>query len=156
MSYKISSRKKKYRDKKNKKKTRRQRGSADTPTRQDPQRQLSQAIWNGNVQVVRASIAAGADVNNNNDDRTTPLTLASSEGHLEVVRALLEAGADVNKSDTTKYNIRSRLVGKELKRKTKEQLLAHELFSPMPPWEMIKVLLGFMVTEGFDGSTLMT
>ena len=58
---------------------------------------------------------------------------------------------DVNKGDKTKYNVRSRLVGKELKRKTKDQLLAHELFSPMPPWEMVKVLLGFMVTDGFDG-----
>lgn len=38
-----------------------------------------------------------------------------------------------------------------MKKKTKEQLLAHELFSPMPPWEMIKVLLGFLVTDEFDG-----
>ena len=29
--------------------------------------------------------------------------------------------------------------------------MALELFSPMPPWEMIKVLLGFLVTDGFDG-----
>ena len=57
---------------------------------------------------------------------------------------------DVNKGDAIKMNIRSRLVGKELKAKTKDQLLAHELFSPMPPWEMIKVILGFLVTDNFD------
>ena len=35
----------------------------------------------------------------------------------------------VNKGDELNYNVRCRLVGKELKAKTKEALLAHELFS---------------------------
>ena len=58
---------------------------------------------------------------------------------------------DMNKRDRDNYNVRSRLVGNELKWKTKEQLLAHGLFSPMPPWEMVKVLLGFLVTDDFNG-----
>ena len=67
------------------------------------------------------------------------------------IRPVPTGWVDVNKGDKEKYNVRSRLVGKELKKKTKEALLAHELFSPMPPWEMVKVLLGFLVTEEFEG-----
>ena len=48
-------------------------------------------------------------------------------------------------------NVRCRLVGRELKAKTKEALLAHELFSAMPPWEMIKVLFGLLVTDNVPG-----
>ena len=47
-----------------------------------------------------------------------------------------------------KYNVRCRLVGKELKAKTKEALLAHELFSATPPWEMIKGLFSLLVSDG--------
>ena len=59
---------------------------------------------------------------------------------------------DVNKGDKEEYKVRSRLVGKELKAKTKEALLAHELFSAMPPWEMIKALLSLLVTKGVSRS----
>ena len=55
---------------------------------------------------------------------------------------------DVSKGDKRAYTLRSLLVGKELKAKTKETLLAHELFSAMPPWELIKVLLSGLVTDG--------
>ena len=55
---------------------------------------------------------------------------------------------DVNKGDRSCYNVRSRLVGKELRAKTKGSLLAHELFSAMPPWEMVKSLLSLLVTDG--------
>ena len=61
---------------------------------------------------------------------------------------------DVNKGDWQKVNIRSRLVGKELKSKTKEALLAHELFSAMPPWEMVKALLSLLVTDGLHEQEL--
>ena len=52
--------------------------------------------------------------------------------------------------------IRSRLVGKELKAKTKDALLAYELFSATPPWEAIKALLSMLVTDGMveDGEEL--
>ena len=43
--------------------------------------------------------------------------------------------------------LRSRIVGKELKAKTKESLLAHELFSATPPWESVKSLFSLLVTD---------
>ena len=60
---------------------------------------------------------------------------------------------EVNKGDRASYNVRSRLVGKELKAKTKGSLLAHELFSAMPPWEMVKSLLSLLVTDGFSSES---
>ena len=39
------------------------------------------------------------------------------------------------------------LVSRE-RAKTKEALLAHELFSAMPPWECVRTLLSFLVTDG--------
>ena len=43
---------------------------------------------------------------------------------------------DVNKRDESKYSVRCRLVGKELKVKTTEALLAHDLFNAVPPWRI--------------------
>ena len=55
---------------------------------------------NAHLEVVRALLAAGADVNRGNNNGVTPLHWASSlNGNLEVVQALLAAGADVNRSD---------------------------------------------------------
>ena len=59
---------------------------------------------------------------------------------------------DVNKGDKENYKMRCRLVGKELKAKTKETLLAHQLFSAMPPWEAAKTLLSLLVADGVDGA----
>ena len=70
-------------------------GDDDTP--------LTTASFFGNVEVVRALLEAGADVNKSSTDNEyshTPLSWASSEGRVEVVRALLEAGADVNKRNS--------------------------------------------------------
>ena len=53
----------------------------------------------------------------------------------------------VNKGDEQNYNVRCRLVGQELKAKTKEALLAYELFSAMPPWEIVKCLFPMLVTD---------
>lgn len=58
---------------------------------------------------------------------------------------------DANKGDDDNMNIISRLVGRELAAKTKETRLAHEVFSAMPPWEMIKILLGLLVIDGVPG-----
>ena len=54
---------------------------------------------------------------------------------------------DINKGDDEHPNYRSRLVGKELKAKTKDTLMAHELFSSMPPREMVENLLSLLVTD---------
>jgi hypothetical protein len=53
------------------------------------------AIKADKPELVRALLAAGADVAQARPDGWTPLLLASRYGHLECVRALLEAGADV-------------------------------------------------------------
>ena len=50
--------------------------------------------------------------------------------------------------DDNKYNVQCRLVGKVLRAKTKEVLLAHKLFSVIPRWKTVKALLSFLVTEG--------
>ena len=42
-------------------------------------------------------------------------------------------------------------MGRELKAKTEEVLIAHELFSAMPPWECVKTLLSLLVTVDLVG-----
>ena len=56
-------------------------------------------IWlliHGHQEVVQALIAAGANVNQQNNNGWTPLHCAASNGHQAVVQALIVAGADVN------------------------------------------------------------
>ena len=73
--------------------------------------------------------------------------MSRSAARLKGVRPVSTRWVDVNKGDCVNYNVRSRLVGRELKAKTKTAYLAHELFSAMPPWEMIKALLSLLVTR---------
>jgi ankyrin repeat protein len=55
----------------------------------------------GHLEIVKALVAAGADVNiARKGSGITPLYSASEKGHLEIVKTLLEAGADVNKATT--------------------------------------------------------
>lgn len=53
----------------------------------------------------------------------------------------------VNTGDHVNPNVRCMLVAKQIKAKTREALLAHELFSAMPPWEMMKALLSILVSS---------
>ncbi|MEI7926636.1 MAG: ankyrin repeat domain-containing protein, partial [Chloroflexota bacterium] len=64
-----------------------------------PARTLLEAAASGDLAVVRAQIAARADVNVRDGSGRTPLFLASQKGHVEVARALLDAGANVNLAD---------------------------------------------------------
>ena len=50
-----------------------------------------------------------------------------------------------DKRDPNRPKVRCRLVGRELHSRTKETLLAHELFSAMLPWGIFTVLLGLLV-----------
>ena len=49
--------------------------------------------------MVKALVAAGADVKKTQNDGETPLYCAARGGHEAVVKALIAAGADVNKAD---------------------------------------------------------
>ena len=49
--------------------------------------------------------------------------------------------------DPNRPKVRCRLVGRELRSRTKGTLLAHELFSSMHRWEIFKVLLGLFVSD---------
>jgi ankyrin repeat protein len=60
---------------------------------------LHWASGEGHLEVVKALLAAQADVKKADDDGETPLHWASDFGHLEVVEALLAAQADVNKAN---------------------------------------------------------
>jgi serine/threonine-protein phosphatase 6 regulatory ankyrin repeat subunit B len=67
---------------------------------------LKTASEKGYAAVVKALLAAGADVNKWGGPGSegydyTPLMLASKEGHLAVVKILLDAGADINKANIT-------------------------------------------------------
>ena len=55
---------------------------------------LYMAAEHGHLEVVRALLEAGADLNQANTDGDTPLCIAAQCGRKEVVRALLEAGAE--------------------------------------------------------------
>ena len=60
---------------------------------------LQQAVEAGDLERVRAALAAGADCNARNADGATVLMLAAHAGGLDIVRALIAAGADVNATD---------------------------------------------------------
>ena len=53
---------------------------------------LITASYNGDLQRVKALLAAKANVNAKSSDETTALMAACQQGHLEVVRELLAAG----------------------------------------------------------------
>ena len=59
------------------------------------------AAEDGEVEVVRALVEAGANLNQVVlTDGATPLCIAAQNGEVEVVRALVEAGADINQAIT--------------------------------------------------------
>ena len=60
---------------------------------------LHWAVDRGHTETVRALIAAGADVNAQNERGYPPLHWAASRGHTETVRALIELRAEVNARD---------------------------------------------------------
>jgi ankyrin repeat protein len=59
-------------------------------------RQLINAVKEGNLKKVIDLLENGADVNAKNNDGYTALMTASREGHKEIVELLIKNGADVN------------------------------------------------------------
>lgn len=57
---------------------------------------LHNAALNGHMDLTRALIDAGADVNKLDQDDKTPIFEAARYGQLDVVKLLIDAGADVN------------------------------------------------------------
>jgi len=60
---------------------------------------LMRASLNGHAGIVKALLAAGADVNAANNHGGTALIMACYFGHLEAARALVASGANVNAED---------------------------------------------------------
>ncbi|MBD1891287.1 ankyrin repeat domain-containing protein [Coleofasciculus sp. FACHB-SPT9] len=58
---------------------------------------LIAAIASGHVEIVKALLKAGAEVNPTAWDVPVPLVVAAKHGQLKIVRALIAAGAEVNK-----------------------------------------------------------
>ena len=55
---------------------------------------LLMAAWGGHVEIVRALLAAGAEVDRGKDGHPRPLYKAAYGGHTACVELLLAAGAD--------------------------------------------------------------
>lgn len=58
----------------------------------------------GDLEQVRAELAAGAPIDATTKQRRTAILLAASNKHYDVVRHLIEAGADIDKQDETCFN----------------------------------------------------
>ncbi|WOG28592.1 ankyrin repeat domain-containing protein [Endozoicomonas sp. 8E] len=61
-----------------------------------PDQLFSRACWNGDVDQVKKSLAAGVYVNAVMSYDFNPLLIASAEGHTELAEVLINNGADVN------------------------------------------------------------
>ena len=68
----------------------------EPPTTKAPEISIHKAAYQGNIDAVRQHIAAGTDVNTQDDSGWTPLHWAASKVHNKVAKLLIEEGADVN------------------------------------------------------------
>ena len=57
---------------------------------------LDEAAYNGEVEVIKALVEAGAEVDHADNSGWTALHVAAQESHVEIIQALLHAGADLN------------------------------------------------------------
>lgn len=64
---------------------------------------LHEAAFKGNMEMIDGLLAAGADVNRQNNAGKAPIHRAVSANHLGVVKTLVEKGADINLQDTMGY-----------------------------------------------------
>jgi ankyrin repeat protein len=68
----------------------------DCLSRLDKRTPLHQACAKGHVQVARALLTAGAEVDRPDHYNWTPLLMAARRGHTEIAMLLLEKGANPN------------------------------------------------------------
>jgi cytohesin len=61
-----------------------------------PDISILEAVFFGNLEVVKQHLAAGTDVNVKDEDKNTPLHIAAFVGNKEIVELLIAKGADVN------------------------------------------------------------
>ena len=61
---------------------------------------LTYACETGMIPRVKEAINSGSDVNETDEEGTTPMHAAAKSGYLEIVSLLLTLGADKNKSNT--------------------------------------------------------
>ena len=57
---------------------------------------IHKAVKTGNIAAVKQYLAAGTDVNANDEDGETPLYRAAYHGYKEIAKLLIAEGADVN------------------------------------------------------------
>ena len=57
---------------------------------------LHKACNKGDIEAVKQHLAAGADVNDKDDNGWSPLLFASGEGHIELSEFVIAKGADLN------------------------------------------------------------
>lgn len=70
----------------------------------DNTKSLHSAARHNDSETIKKMIAAGADLNERDNNGSTPLILAAMNGHLEIVELLLHLGADKNLKDNSGYN----------------------------------------------------
>jgi ankyrin repeat protein len=62
---------------------------------------LITAIQEGNLEAVKALIAAGAEINPQTWNQSSPLVAAVEKGNVEIIQTLIDAGANINRLDFT-------------------------------------------------------
>lgn len=63
---------------------------------EEKDKNLIDAAYNGQTNVIKLLIESGADINAKNIHGNTALIFASARGYLDIVKYLIEVGADIN------------------------------------------------------------
>ena len=56
---------------------------------------LHLAAWQGQTEIIRALLAAGANIETQDEDQRTPLHMAARNGHIEAIKELIGAHANI-------------------------------------------------------------
>jgi ankyrin repeat protein len=72
---------------------------------QESENILIKGAINGDVELIKAQIAIGEDVETKDNSGFTPLIWAACEGHLDCLKTLIKLGANVNATDNDDNNV---------------------------------------------------